>query len=36
VKPEAWSRRQKSFRGFANGARTAALTKPGLIPQNET
>ena len=26
----------RSFRGFANGARAAALTRPGLIPQKTT
>ena len=33
VKPAACSSRQKSFRGFANGAFARALQCPGLIPQ---
>ena len=36
VNPAAWSNRQKSLRGFANGARAAALARPGLIPQKTT
>src|SRR5690242_14941486 len=36
VKPAAWSRRQKSFRGFAKCACAAAETRPGLMPQKST
>jgi hypothetical protein len=36
VNPAACRSRQKSFRGLANGAPAAALTRPGLIPQKTT
>ena len=36
VKRAAWSRRQKSFRGFAKCALAASEKRPGLIPQKTT
>ena len=36
VKPAAWSRRQKSLRGFAKWALAASEKRPGLIPQKTT
>ena len=36
MKPAAWSRRQKSFRGFAKWAAFASEWNPGLMPQKTT
>src|SRR5215216_1823166 len=36
VKPASCRSRQKSFRGFAKCAPSAADTRPGLMPQNTT